>query len=720
MKQYIVAFSIDKVQTFLYHVLCVNIQENQSNSGTLKDIMNSSKLISEQFFQDIGLEGDTGVFSSHVSKELLKCSGICIFMTSLHPNEIIDRADCLFQDYYKSFAGQLLVKYVYFEKEIVNGQHKLEAIKESKERLRQTSCLNAMIERQHELLFQFNKVPPSYRKSKSTIDDSKYPAFSRTINELFSNEEKGNENHFRIAVIKADLDGMGDWFGQIKTYEGYKAVSDLLSSDISLESLHRQAQSYQNKNKGKQRDKSKDTQNDKRNHFTLYPLYIAGDDIFFAVASPWLTEGVNICKNLLEQLNEGIKAINITYGTNLQPLSMSIGIDFTFNREPIRYYYERVQQQVECAKQVPPLQELSASYVKVSINQYVFYDFDPPKDKKEVYADIPNWRHFLNMVKRLKQAISQGYVGHHFFYHLLEKITDPTICKTDVKYSNAVLYHLLPANLGSSNIELAKSELLILESLIKQLLVKRGTYQKAPHFLNVKPEQRKRLESYVRLLLLFSDPRFNISEDQQSNSRVEYNGNDIRKTFFNKALRYLYEQSLLYSLKKTGSASSQDNRKTFRDILVKHTEYSAKETTREAENVKIYRTLRISSSMFHRLKNRQQIDIYKAAEMIHYFNDRTEETINELEEQRASEKKAPPNLFFDKDSFIRTAKRSQLWTQDYIDSLYILYQYNELSIQFKSNPKLSPGQEAKNTKPPHKNAQRSFNKGQQSYRGKKR
>lgn len=698
MDPYIVAISIDKVQTFLYYVLHAHVQEKQTNNDTLKDIINSSNLISRQFYQDIGIEGDQGAFHGQITGELLKCSGMCVFTTSLDKDQIMQRLNTLFEKYYKAFSGQLLLRFVCFEQK---GRDSLQAIKESKNRLKQKNCLNEIIARNRHVLFEFNSSPSSDFRKNSVVPGNEYAAFSRTINALYSEEDQENANHFRIAVIKADLDGMGALFEGIDRFEVYQSVSRLLSDFICLDSLHKHARNLQNNN----------------NRFKLYPLYIAGDDIFFAVSAAQLIEGVQVCKDILRNLNAAIRKLNNAF----QPLSMSLGIDFTFNREPIRYYYERVQRQVDDrAKAAPPLQNndpsVPVSCVKIAINDYVFYDIDKPKKENSAAkddkgpknskhkqnsednnedADKPNWHHFISHVKRLKYAMQQGFTAHHFFYGLLNKITDPEIRSNNIKYSNAVLYHLLPQYVDSPVKALRESELLILESLLKQLMVpkvKDKDNGKPEQELCFGTEQRKRLETYVRLLLLFSDSRFNITGGETTlngaTMDATFDAKRIKGTLFNKTQRYLYDKSLCDSLKVEkwatveGVAAVDDLRK----IFVVDVKYRSLRKGRKPndDKVQVYRTLRISSSMFHRLKREAKPIVDQAANMLQAVNDRSIEEIRDLEKRNKEQQKAPPGLFFDQAAFCHIAKRPELWSKDYIDTLLIFYQFNEQSIRYKN------------------------------------
>ncbi len=79
---------------------------------------------------------------------------------------------------------------------------------------------------------------------------------------------------------------------------------------------------------------------------------------------------------------------------------------------------------------------------------------------------------------------------------------------------------------------------------------------------------------------------------------------------------------------------------------------------------------------------RQHLDV--VADMLEDYNGKTQEEVIQLEEERRKQKKAPPGLYFDKQAFLKIAKRTNLWTEDYIDSLFIFYRYHELSRQFRA------------------------------------
>lgn len=662
MFPYIVAVTIDKVQTFLYEVLQTHIQENQSNSDTLRDIIRSSDFISKHFYQDIGLEGGEGVFAREdIREELLKCSGMCIFTTLLPKEKVEQKLDNLFKRYYQKFKGQLLLKYVCFEQQISSDEDKLEAIRQSKQRLKRGDCLNFIIKRNRNILFQFSDTVPTVPSSvrKPSVDNDS--VIVSNINKLFTEGKDDNSNHFRIAVIKADLDGMGDLFEGITDFKLYSRISQLLSRIISLEYLHNCAK--------------------QKSDWKLYPLYIAGDDIFFAVPVAHLKKGIQICKQILNEVNTGIQNLNIE--DNISPISMSIGVDFTFNREPIRYYYERVQRQLEIAKAARPIEikdkSAPSSCIKLSLNNFVFYDsFDLQNDRNK-----PNWNLFIHHIKLLRGAMQSGFAAQHFFYGLLNKITDPVICASLVKYSNAVLYHLLPHGVSRRGKAQREDELLLLEALMNQLYIIERKGRKEEKVLSFEPEQRKRLESYVRLMLLFSDLRFSLSEPTDVSRNFNKHKGGVRTNLFNKPMKYIYENGLKENIIQERNVSCK-HVEDFRHQFVRTEEY--KHPKSERKKIQVYRTIHLSSSMLHRIKSlgqKDKINVEKTAEMIQAHNQFTQEEIRELEKSCASEGKAPPRLFFDQNEFKRLASQPALWNTDYIDSLLIFYQLKDLAIQYK-------------------------------------
>ncbi|HWQ78725.1 MAG TPA: hypothetical protein VN381_07900, partial [Anaerovoracaceae bacterium] len=101
-----------------------------------------------------------------------------------------------------------------------------------------------------------------------------------------------------------------------------------------------------------------------------------------------------------------------------------------------------------------------------------------------------------------------------------------------------------------------------------------------------------------------------------------------------------------------------------------------------------YQRVRIEKSMFFKLRDTERISIAKAAEMLALRNDKKEDDggadLNERPGSVAQGKEKPVYYMpFQKEDFCRTASASGQWTPDFVDSLMLFYQYNEMVIQYK-------------------------------------
>lgn len=673
----IVALSIDKVQTFLTETIHAHVQEKQTEEATLKNIMNASKEISEGFCNKL-----KQAFSVTTENELLSCSGVYIFKCTLPAEEIEDKLDELFMEYYQSSQGQKILRCVtfpgdeYFPKEAIQKDESssIKAVQEAKKRLKQSQCINGRIEKNKDKLFSFS---PVNAEAGGYAREKEYPMFAQNINALYFEEEAENENHFRIAVIKADLDGMGAMFQKIKDFKVYQSVSKVLNEKISLNSLHDSAKACQEKDhKG-----------------WLFPFYIAGDDIFFAVSVTNLTKGIDVCKKILQNVNDALADIDLS-----MRLSMSIGVEITFNREPIRYYMEMVERQLKNAKNIKNEEALKTLepflLTKLSIGGLTYLDIDYKemkryknvnlkceKNKNNPKCDcencvnkrelnkaqkvLPIWGFFLDDLNRLIYIKNSKYnelLGStSFFYSLLERLTNEEVQEDDTKYINNLLYHLLPKYINSSDQTLKRLELCLNAGIITQVLKNKGKGME----IILDNSSKHRLETYLRLMLLFSDDRFKITKDSGAKGKHEFRNEEIennRKYLFTKSINYLYDQ-----LKKKN--------RSLTDIFARIEKYENKR--------RCLQRLNIEKSMFIKLRNMKEGSIDKMAEMIQLKNDKDKDVIEKLNAERLGIKKAPYHLYFNKKEFIKLAKQKNTWNTDFIDSLMLLYAYKEMAIQAK-------------------------------------
>ncbi|MCB7068085.1 hypothetical protein LI031_30015 [Enterocloster citroniae] len=682
MNEQVVAVSVDKIQTFLTEVIHSHVQEKQTEEATLRGIISSSNQISRDFYKSI-----QDIFPEPDQEVLLQCSGVFIFRCVLLRAELKKRLNTLFVDYYRESQGQKLLRWVAFP---ADGLGNIEAIQEAKKRLKQTKYWNHIIENNQDLLFSFCQVQMD-KENKGNIDreQADYPAFARDINALNQNGSEAPEDkkRFRIAVLKADLDGMGAMFKRIQSFEDYRHISQVLNEEISLDGLHQAA--VMSAPGGKTG--------------WLFPLYIAGDDIFFAVAMEDLIYGINVCRQLMYTVNHRIEKYGIP-----TKLAMSIGVEISFNRQPIRYYMEMVEEQLKNAKSEPVPDQLKAFFVlKISIGNMTFFDIDygqMKEQKKSLLCEfgkrrpgckcencrkkseinqqlqnVPIWDYFMNDLKLLNfirnntSGCSELLGKASFFYTLLEDITDQDVRSDNVKYINHILYHLLPSHFEDSAETVREMEIILNSKLIKQLC------RKEEKGIKIVLEERTkcRFESYLRLMILFCDARFHIFSNDGADVNQKWyiqNKEEIYRYLIRQPREHLFEICLKNIDSKLAGI--------FVDKVIDTQNVKNKFVRKEG-----YQRLNLDKSMFLRLREVERIPIEKAAEMIEIRNPSTEDEKTKLQafnEERKKEGKLPNRLFFDKKYFCKIARRTGKWTPDFIDSLMLFYEYNELVMKFKN------------------------------------
>lgn len=682
MNEYIIALSIDKVQTLLFEVIHSHEQEKQKETGTLRQIKSASKKISDDFFEDVD-----EAFEDFSKEILLECSGVVIFKcSSITEDEIIKRLNQLFQNYYRESQGQKILKYTYFiaENHYNDDKNKVLNVQKAKSKLKTSECTSKIIESNKDILFSFQKVE---KTDNSSDTEDKYELFVQGINELYPYEENNTKNpyeanHFPIAVIKADLNGMGNMFASINDYGEYKRVSDILKENISLDGLH---------------DAAKKTCQD-NDAAWIYPFYVAGDDIFFAVSVTNLFKGIDVCRQMVITINSDLikknkdNKTNIKNKSDIKKLSMGIGVSITFNREPIRYYLEAVNEQLDKAKEaVCPETLQKFLQTTIAINNQTFFDVYYDENNNTIEAinrDLnsnPIWRSFKNDIKDFQELNSDKEIREQicstsFLYSLLEKLSSIKICDKDVsenndkislvkelEYISILLYSLRLKHLDNSNIR--NKELIFKSRIIKQLYAvlaekkkkKKKKFKKIyKNTIVLNDNSKHRLETYIQLLILLTDPRYNLNS-------IEHSSEDYEKKQIKNAQKFLLKKTINYLYEKLYKYDSN-----LLDIIIK------KDMSKTKNSSDIYfKRLNIEKSMFFKLRDTDKVSIEKAAELIKLKNQVCQNKDSDVTEE--NKEKTSNYMCFDEDKFKKAAKNS--WNSTFIDSLMLLYLYNEMNIK---------------------------------------
>ncbi len=689
MTRIIAALSVDKVQTCLFEAIRGHEQEKQTEEHTLRNIRNSSTEISCGFIQKVQrtFEG----FGSEEIEDLLKCSGIYVFACCIPMADLEERLNGLFLDYYYESRGQKLLRYVCFE---AGGYNDIAAIQEAKKRLKQARYFNPIIERNRDKLFSFQSRRPD--SPRDGTGDEEYPMFVKDINGLYKAERAENGNRFWIAVVKADLDGMGSLFGGINDYEEYKKISGVLNDCVSLKGLHEAAKDAE----------ACSPEGLKEGSGWLFPFYIAGDDIFFAVAAADMLRGVDVCRRLAARINEEIKKINKGY-----KLTVSIGAEPTFNREPIRYYLETVERQLKSAKSKLCPKELEKFLkAKISIGGLTFFDIDYEEFKEyknslgkrceektalnRAVDNIPVWRFFLRDVGRLayirsREELRDSLGTHSFFHSLLDKLSHESVQKDETKYMNQLLYHLLPQYLSSPQPELRSLELLLNAGIIRQMYARKDKEQgreveqpsgkkRQMHAdgangmeIQFNAKTRRRLEAYLRLMLLLTDNRFSAKND----AGYAFSEDELKN-----AAKLLLTKIPPYLFNKINEIN-----KDLGGYFVRKASFTKEKENKRQISISYYQRLRVEKGLFFRLHDTEKVPVEKAAELLSIYNAPAEGKSGGEKKEVAAKTEPVYRLPFDKDCFISKAKKNGAWKTDFIDSLMLFYQYVDMTIEYKRN-----------------------------------
>lgn len=177
----IVALTVDKIQTFLTQAIHSHVQEKQTEDATLSGIKQASYQISNGFFEQV-----QQTFPENDKDVLLACSGVYIFRCSLPEEEIEQRLNALFVQYYLKYYGQIQIRWTHFSEDERNN---ISSIQEAKKRLKQSKMWNPIIEKNKDVLFQFQEI----KEEKFSDKEENLESFAKTINALYQKKEGEEE-----------------------------------------------------------------------------------------------------------------------------------------------------------------------------------------------------------------------------------------------------------------------------------------------------------------------------------------------------------------------------------------------------------------------------------------------------------------------------------------------------------------------------------------------
>lgn len=293
-------------------------------------------------------------------------------------------------------------------------------------------------------------------------------------------------------------------------------------------------------------------------------------------------------------------------------------------------------------------------------------------DQLKTYQKYEWEIHHLNINYRTDSRLLDIYDG--IFQKMGANGYLPYTAANDRLTSEKIFYHLMPEHFEDYNQKVKEAEMLLNSALLRQLYKKNENGVE----INLEKNAKKRFETYLRLILLFSDSRFQISQkkaEEVSGKRYKESKEDICRYLFKQPRKYLYEMCL--------KKKNPELTKIFVEEVSKKIKINGKTVFKAG-----YKRLDLEKSMFFRLRDVEHISTEKAADMIEQRNPSTKERYEQLQElnkKREEEDKLPNHLFFDRDWFCNLAAKAGQWNPDFIDSLMLFYQYNELVMKLKKS-----------------------------------
>jgi hypothetical protein len=484
--KYIVGFHIDKIQNFLFS--SINSHNNDSEKEELRQkmILNSSNEVSNNFFKIIE-EKFKDIKDTMV---LVKTSGKYIFGTNLEPDILEKNCKEIFEYFYQSSNGLIFLLYFWDEnKKEIDNKTKINMWLDG---LKSTKTYNNVLEKNAKALFELSKCTNGKKKSSSIKE---WRGFVREIDELNENISENDSIRSRIGIIKADFDGMGNLFKSLECYEEYDVISKLLNDYINI-------------------DKFDEYIHQRKKNIKVFPFYMAGDDIFIACRVKDIFNVVEILKNFLKDLN---REITINLSKDIQ-LTMCVGIEITENKQPIRFFYERVEKQLEIAKR------------KKADNKFLIIGFYNRCFMYNEWNTLIEQISFIQSLKnRNRDKIKETeIVSTTYLYNLYNRLVNLSEKKT-VTFCNLFFYEIFPKYIEDRN-----REKYMLDTSLKSFI-----------FLNSYKNgvlNNKFIEN-LKLIILFLDNRYKVElnlNDYYKINKKYYFYSEIKKNFLKKIMESVY------------------------------------------------------------------------------------------------------------------------------------------------------------------------------------
>lgn len=335
-EEYLVQLQLESIQTYLFSYLSVSenlktLAEAKHKSdliAKLTDIEKNESMFSKKLFPG----GVKFLLENNKEKILLNISGKCILKLS---NSEKKELESNIQKNYIEFLKES-IEISYFSEKIENDNIE-NAYKKLNEKVKSQFKQKEI----YELIgnFNFYQTSNNEKESQTTREllskychsknlkanlESKANLEENSESKVNAEDNKESSNYNQIAIIKADMNGMGKFFKELE-------LAKLSEKSDELEKIIKKIEELKPNNNN--------NNNDDENKY--FPLYINGDDIFIISA-------VSHVKQVLEKISNMMEEVR---GKISDEITIGIGVLTTDYRSTFRYYFNRVENLMNTAKE---------------------------------------------------------------------------------------------------------------------------------------------------------------------------------------------------------------------------------------------------------------------------------------------------------------------------------------------------------------------------------
>lgn len=611
----IVIIVVEKIQRCIFK----KIDMSQNDDSTLKSTISVSENIATSILLEIEKEFR---LENKNREKILWISGKVIFYTDLLEDTIQEKLKSLYKKVYLEYHGEILLNYATFSD---NNSDKIKIIEKANSILKNNENKSKILKDNRDILFKFQEIDSTSENTSINKDDESN-IFATSLDDLNSLDKNLNIIDKKIAIVKGDINNLGNIMKKIKNYSIFSEVSSLLEKNISKKNFAEYIKEFY--------------LNRKRNimEHKIVPFYIAGDDIFYAVSVDALFDSIEILHLLIKDINEKISKY-----CNLE-LSIAVGVVFVDSHLPIRYYRDIVEIELQKAKNSMKMQTFSNSLLGVSIIGNIFYIYKEKLGKGERNG----FRRFYREIIELKSFMKKKIFSRTELHNLLINL------ETTQDENQRILYTLYFCKPNLHSWKNLNEDIYFKYYLLSHLIEDKDT--KEEKFFAPKKIEKILLPKLKLILFLLKDYylthiefndiyKYIISEKRDDQKRR------IESVMFHKPINFIL--------------NSKENKEN--NII----RLFAKKKFKEKKQLYIF--AKFEPSIFFRAKN--LIQAGKSEQVLKMFE-------NYNTSFNPSENTSVHILSFNNENFQK--EFSNIENNIWLDKLILLYQYNQQRIRLKT------------------------------------